>query len=126
MEHGQRASEAIKIIRKASRRRLDVTEVAAELMEAFGGAREFASRYYREFDGAKPGSISRAKMLDGLIRLVMSAASHDKKKGLPLDDLGDEDLVAILTEVLNERVQNAPQEAARDEADTPPGGLGAG
>lgn len=100
MEQGHKAAEAIKIIRKASRRRLDVTELAAELMEAFGGAREFAAKYTQEFSQAKPGSISRSKMLDGLLKVVMSAAAHDKKKGLPLGDLDDADLVQLLRDVL--------------------------
>lgn len=73
-------SVAIKLVLDSGRA-VNTADLAEELISAFGGSREFAQEYYLEFKSAKLGSISKSKMLDGVLRIVAAAGSQNKGKG---------------------------------------------
>lgn len=95
MSKRRKPSEVIKVAEKAQQR-LDVAELAHELMSAFGGAREFATSYFREFDEAPCGSIAKAKLMEGVLRIVVMA--NAKKGSDDETNLTDEELDRAITD----------------------------
>src|SRR6184192_3142558 len=82
-------------------RGINVIELAEELIAAFGGARAFAATYHTEFaTGTKPGSISRSKMLDGVLRIISSATQANKGKEKDITGLSDEELADEMLRLL--------------------------
>src|SRR5437588_5900198 len=97
----RKPSEALDAVVQAGKS-IDVGELAEELLAAFGGARSFAHSYHHEFaEGSKAGSISRSKMLDGVLRIVAQATTANKGKdnvtSMSDDDLADE-IVRLLAQ----------------------------
>ena len=95
---------------------LDVGDLAAELMQAFGGPRKFASLYYDEFQ-ATTGAVSRSKLLEGVLRIVTQASAANKDRAPGTGGLSDQELMGELVGLL--KTQNlvmatppdAPEEA---------------
>lgn len=103
-------SEVIGLLNDAERV-VDVGDIAKDLLQAFGGSREFANRYKTEFDNAMGGSMARCKMLEGVLRAITQASNR-----LPETDpekMSDADLERALLDKLAKRVaKEQPQDAA--------------
>lgn len=91
----RKASEALAPILEAGRA-LKVADLAEELVSAIGGTAAFAKLYASELtEGTKPGSVSRARMLDGILRIVAQSSAQQKGMERPEDQLSDAELQAI-------------------------------
>jgi hypothetical protein len=109
----RKASEALDPILKAGKA-LKVGDLAEELISAIGGTAEFARLYAKELqDGTKPGSVARARMLDGILRLVTNASAQNKSMARTEDEMEDEELAEIARELLGRATPTSP---------TPPSG----
>ncbi len=100
MGRSKRATEPTTVLGliTESENAVNVSELAVAMLGEFGGMAQFASAYKAEYDQAKPGSISRSKMLEGVMRLVAMAAP--KNHNADLGGLGDEDLIRVLGTIL--------------------------
>lgn len=97
----RKASEALDPILKAGKA-LKVGDLAEELISAIGGTAAFAKLYADEIKvGTKPGSVSRARMLDGVLRIVTSASAQNKSLGKNEDEMDDQELLQIARELLD-------------------------
>lgn len=79
---------------------LNVGELANELLKAFGGAAEFASRFRAEYDDAKEGSIAKTKMLECVTRIVSTASARHKDALDDLSQFSDADLEKLLKQLM--------------------------
>jgi hypothetical protein len=96
----RKASEALDPILKAGKA-LKVGDLAEELISAIGGTAAFAKLYAEEITGGtKPGSVSRARMLDGVLRIVTNASAQNKSLARTEDEMDDDELLAIASELL--------------------------
>src|SRR6187399_1681454 len=76
-------------------------ELADHLIAEMGGIKEFARSYVAEVNANKSGGVAKARLLDGVLRLVTNASAQ--KKGQLEDDgagLTDEELHAEAARVL--------------------------
>lgn len=79
----------------AAGKEISVAELAEELVAQAGGAKEFAKLYMTELkQGTKQGSVARARMLDGILKIVTSASAQNKGQGKTEDQMTDEELRA--------------------------------
>lgn len=96
----RKASDVLEPIIAAGRA-LKVGDLAEELISAIGGTKEFAKLYAEELKtGTKPGSVARARMLDGVLRIVGQASSQNKGMERPEDQLTDAELHAIVDDYI--------------------------
>jgi hypothetical protein len=109
--------EAIKLVLDSGRA-VNTADLAEELISAFGGSKKFAQSYKTEFDGAKGGSISRSKMLDGVLRVITAAGAQNKGAKGAGDPaaMSDEELLAEVARMLAARgigaADGAPQKTS--------------
>jgi hypothetical protein len=77
--------EFVKELSKKASRAPHIAEVVEHVIRTWGGPEKFAISVHDEFHNAKPGSMTRARMLDSMMRLmqVLSAQS-----GSPADEAG--------------------------------------
>jgi len=68
-----------------------VAEVFQRIMEGFEGVGGFAKHFLGTYLAAKPGSTTRQKMIDSVLRLA-AKVSESGASQIPVDLLGDEDL----------------------------------
>jgi hypothetical protein len=95
----------LRMILDAEARVPEVAELAGALLKAFGGAEAFAAEYFLQY---KAGTVQRspmavAKMLEGVVRMINLAGM--KKKDSSLENLSDEDLGAVIDEILANRTE---------------------
>jgi len=91
----------LKAIRDSGRA-LDTSELATELLKAFGGAQEFAASFRQEFNDAPAGGIAKVKMLESVLRIVGQAAAKNKEALANLQDFTDDELGDMLNQVVND------------------------
>jgi hypothetical protein len=109
-------TDAIKLVLDSGRA-VNTADLAEELISAFGGSKKFAGQYKLEFDGAKAGSISRSKMLDGVLRVVTAAGSQNKGKsaGDP-SGMSDDELMGEIGRMLAARGIGAKTDGEPEKA----------
>jgi hypothetical protein len=75
----------LKLAKGGSKKPPHIAEVVEHVLSAWGGPEKFAKSFHDEYRNAKPGSMTRARMLESMMRLmqVLSAAS-----GSLADDTG--------------------------------------
>jgi hypothetical protein len=103
-------SKVMEVIEEAGNA-INVSEVASELLSAFGGSKTFAASFKQEYDDAKPGSVSRSKMLEAVLRSLQAAAPKDKPQDL--GTVSEQELRQMLLQTLRSAglvVTDAPQE----------------
>lgn len=97
----QTASEALMPI-LASGKDISVGELAEELIAEAGGAKEFARLYIKELkQGTKEGSVARARMLDGILKIVTSSSAQNKGQGRTEDQMSEEELALTAKRLLD-------------------------
>lgn len=69
-------SEIIDRLSKAKSINLD--ELAADMLEAFGGPRGYAEKCFKEYQNESTPPVARAKILEGVRHLAVAAASKNK------------------------------------------------
>lgn len=101
-ERQARTKDFLKLILSAQADVPELTEMAGALVKAFGGAEEFAREYFTTYSNptTQRSPMAKAKMLDGVLRIVQQSGS--KKKSNPLEGMSDEDLEAVIDGILNQ------------------------
>lgn len=94
----------LQAIRDAGRA-LDTSELATELLTAFGGAKEFAVTFRQEFADANAGSIAKVKMLESVLRIVGQAAAKNQSVLANLSEFTDDELASMLNRVVSDDAQ---------------------
>jgi hypothetical protein len=77
-----------------------LAEMVEHLIREFGGPHKFAAKYRQVFDQAIANNMTRAKMLDGVLRLIESVSSQSTSD---LDDVGaltEDDLRAAASQYI--------------------------
>lgn len=80
---GIKPSQVLTVINEAGRD-LNIDLLAEEMLDAFGGAKEFCRLLKTEYDSEGSTSIARSNILQSVVRVVTQAAN--KKSGT--NDLG--------------------------------------
>lgn len=88
----RKASEVIDVISSAKVVNLD--ELAAELLDAFGGARGYAELCFKEFNAGQ-SPVARAKLLEGVRHIAVASAAKNKSTDDMSQASDDELLEAI-------------------------------
>jgi hypothetical protein len=70
----------------------DSNELLVQIMEQWGGPREFARNMWVEFSAAKPGSLIRQNLLEMIQKLVVNNTNHSITQTVNPTDLDDEDI----------------------------------
>lgn len=98
----------------------NVGDLADQIITELGGINGFAKLYAKEINNTDEGSIARARMLDGIMRLVTNASAQRKDLARDEADLSDEELVAELSRILAQRRQKGEKRGS--QKDHPGGG----
>jgi len=97
-----------------------VEDLVGEIMAGFRGIKEFADAYVKAYKDAPPGSIAKARLLDGVVGLLKWV--DKKEKPTIVDEMSDDEingeierrLVAVIhktqTAELAEDLKNGTQE----------------
>ena len=105
-------SEALAPILGAGKE-ISVSELAEELIAEAGGAKSFAKLYIQEMrNGTKEGSVARARMLDGILKIVTSSSAQNKGQGKTEDQMSEEELQAVARTLLRKRTPAPAEEPA--------------
>lgn len=79
----------------------DLAELAAHFFNIVGGVRAMAKMLHDELHAAKTGSMTRAKILDMIIRVTANTQDKTKKDDLAL--LTEEDLEKRIEQMMDKR-----------------------
>lgn len=99
MRQKRKAADALLPILTAGKA-INVAELAEELIHAMGGVREFAALYIKELKETKPGGIAKARMLEGVMRIVTSASVQAKGSKKAEDEMSVSELEAVVLGVI--------------------------
>jgi hypothetical protein len=95
----RKAGEVLDVIAEGGKP-LDVRDLARELLSAFGGPRSFAYKFHQEYEDKKSTAISRAKMLEAVLRVFGQAAAREQDPAGNLGRASTEDLMAEMVSLL--------------------------
>ena len=87
----------------AATRSLDLSELGTELLSAFGGAKEFAANYHKDYSECEAGSGARIKMAQGVLSLLVSVSAQMKSVGTTEEHMTDEDIKDALEGLLGKK-----------------------
>lgn len=91
---------------KSTRSRVKLDDLAETIIQKFGGIEAFADKYVQDYEAAKMGSTTRARLLDGAVKLMQSVA---KKETAPdMDSITDDDLTTQIAEHLDTLLKSTP------------------
>lgn len=115
----RKSVEAIKAVVQGGRA-VNVAELAEELISAFGGPRYFSKRFFREFKGARVGSVVRAKMLESVLRVIANSSAQNKDLRKSESDLSDQELAETAFQLLG-RLHEPKEDHGGDPQAAAPG-----
>ena len=87
----------------ARQRGIDTDELMREITAEWGGASKLARDIREEFAAAKPGSVTRQRILEMLTRIVVQATEREHVKVRKASDMTNEELVAFVSRIMDER-----------------------
>ncbi len=88
---------------KGVRSRVKIEELAETLIQKFGGVDKFADRYVKDYEAAKMGSNTRARLLDGAMKLMQFVGKKDE--GVSVEQMSDEEMNLELKDHLEDLVK---------------------
>lgn len=101
-----------------------LAEIAAYFFEAAGGTRAVSRLLFDEFTAASPGSMTRQRILDLVLRATKFGNERNKAGG-DLGILSEEDLQSMLHEMVNDVGPEQHPGPSSEEAEEPAeGGTG--
>jgi len=96
-----RASELLKRVK--DKRPPTIEAIFDGIIAAWGGAARFAKSFHEEFKSAKPGSNTRARMLESAVRLMQSLqSSKQRERMVDLGMVSDIELASMLYDLVGE------------------------
>ena len=111
-----------KLVKKAPTKKSipHVAELLELLFEEWGGVRQFVKNYHRTYQDEKTNSMTKAKMLESVMRLAHHHAASQKTD----EELGlmtEADLESAARELLNDAkaVESTPGRCQDDDGGTP-------
>ncbi len=69
-----------------------VGDLAAELISAMGGTRSFALEYVKELRSSAVKGVAKAKMLEGIMRIVTASSAQNKGNERDESAMSDDEL----------------------------------
>lgn len=130
--------DIVKSIAMGSRAGLDSSGLLNSLIRNWGGEVAFTRDVYSEFKAAKPGSMTRQRILEMISRLTITVTAQESSRPRGASDMSDEELEASLEARLRKmanakQVAQAPgiteiqgEDHLQSETDTDVGGGGDG
>lgn len=100
------SSEKVATRLKSAKSRAKIEDLADTLIQKFGGLEKFAQKYVDDYDAAKMGSVTRARLLDGAMKLMQFCGKKDNAPGL--DEISDEDLQDQIQQHLDKLLKATP------------------
>lgn len=76
---------------------IDQETLLRELLESFGGPKEIAKTMYMEFHDAPPGGITRQRIMELFVRLIMSSDDKNGSRVKHPVDMTKEELLNTTT-----------------------------
>ena len=89
---------------KGAKSRARIEDLAESIITKFGGLEKFAESYVEDFKAAKMGSVTRARLLDGALKLLQFCGKKDQPTSI--EDFTDDELQAEIKEHFSELVQS--------------------
>ncbi len=98
------------VVRKAiaAKPSIDSASLLNDLIDVWGGTRQFASDLYTEFRGAQKGSVVRQRILEMLQRLVIVNTQTELSRSSNPEDLDEADLDKMISRYLVKLQENQP------------------
>ncbi|MBX6315912.1 MAG: hypothetical protein IRY99_23815 [Isosphaeraceae bacterium] len=93
-EAGPRIPAEVKRLLAKPRRGVDSAALLNAIIEAWGGHQKLAFDAHTEYQAAKPGSMTRQRILEMITRLTVQVTTQDIAKPKDLDTMSIEDLEA--------------------------------
>lgn len=100
----------------ANPRGIDSGMLLNSLIECFGGSTRFSAAIYAEFSTAKPGSLTRTKIIEMISRLTVVVTQQEIAKPKRGEDLDDDELMASAAHLLK-RMSDGPASTAPASAE---------
>ncbi len=91
---------------KQSPSRAKVEDVIDAIMRRVGGIESFADQYVQDMDKAPKGSVTRARLLDGVLKMVQFAGKRES--ATPLDEMSDSELQEQIQQALEKVLITTP------------------
>ncbi len=91
---------------KTTKSQLKIEDLAGAIMRKFGGFDKFAEKYVADYEAAKMGSVTRARLLDGTMKMFQFIGKKDTAPGL--DEITDEDLQDQIAQHLEKLLKATP------------------
>jgi hypothetical protein len=73
---------------------IDSAQLLNALIECWGGPRRFAADIFAEYQAAKPGTLTRQRILEMATRLTVQVTGQDIAKPKPVSDMTQAELLA--------------------------------
>jgi hypothetical protein len=89
------------------KRGADSSALLNDLLEVWGGTRQFSLDVYAEYQKAAAGGMTRQRILEMMQRLVIMNTTHEVNRSTRPADLSDEELEAIAMRLLEKAAKNA-------------------
>lgn len=104
---------------------IDSAGLLNALIDRWGGKDRFASDIQSEFQAARPGSMTRQRILEMISRLTVQVTAQEGARPKPAREMSDADLIASARSLL-EKIEHGPPAApapapAPAPPDRPPG-----
>lgn len=104
------------------RKGIDSTELLQSLTAEWGGADRLARTIKDLHDAAKPGSMARQRVLEMMVRLVVSATEREHYKAKRATDMSDEELARFAATLYSRGEAKDGLEASRRDPQGSPDG----
>jgi hypothetical protein len=70
------------------------------LIDCWGGPVRFSRDIHQEFQDAKPGSLTRQRILEMMTRLTVQVTNQEIARPRPVSDMTDAELVAAASQIM--------------------------
>lgn len=78
--------------------RATVIDMVDAIVRRFGGIEAFADQYFQDYDKALKGSVTRARLLDGALKMIQFVGKREA--ATPLDEITDAELQDQIAQAL--------------------------
>lgn len=78
--------------------RAKVEDMVDAIIRRFGGIEAFADQYFQDYDKALKGSVTRARLLDGALKMIQFVGKREA--ATPLDEITDAELQDQIAQAL--------------------------
>ena len=114
------AQRAVDALLSAPTQSVDLTELAQELLTAWGGTRQFARDVYQQYQDTQPGGMQKGQILKTVLAVIEKHASLNKDDVRPEQRMSEDDLKETISSLMADMGLSANEHSAPTAADSPP------